>query len=348
MDTPEYPTSLVERPDRLLLCRFDDLISRPPAPWQIRGVLRESSVMLLYGRRGCYKSFLALDMAASLATGIPWQGHPVLKGGLVIYVAGEGGGGMVQRCRAWTEVRKVLPSAVNMRFITEPVICTATSEDMDVLIYRIQEAIDYSPAGFIDPLTGHEFAHPTAREWPVLIIIDTLARCFIGNENHPDAMGEFIQGVDRLKSEFNCSIIVVHHTGRDESRERGHTNLPGACDTIYRLDAEKNSSALTLTCEKMKDGREPDPVELIHRTVDVTRRKGDDPDEELTSVVIDLPPPTRTADDTLNALVCIGGEATWNDWWVSTGTPKTTFSRHLVGLMKKGKILKKKGVYSVI
>src|SRR5216683_2634569 len=99
---------LIERPDRLLLCSFGDLVNSPPAPWMVRGVLREQSVSLLYGRRGCYKSFVALDLAASLATGIPWQGHPIPTSGLVIYVAGEGGGGMVQRARAWAEFHQII------------------------------------------------------------------------------------------------------------------------------------------------------------------------------------------------------------------------------------------------
>lgn len=342
------PSLLVERPDRLLLCRFDELVTRPPAPWQIRGVLREQSVALLYGRRGCYKSFLALDVGASLATGQPWQEHEVVRPGLVIYVAAEGGGGMVQRARAWASEHQVLPSKVNMRVITEPVIVTATSEDIEVLIYRIQDAIDWYPEGYTDTETGHTYAHPTAKEWPVLIIIDTLARCFLGNENHPDAMGEFVQGVDRLKAEFNCSILIIHHTGRDESHERGHTNLPGACDTIYRLDADEQAETLLLTNEKMKDGREPEPLELHYREVPVVRRKDDDPHEDLTSIIIERLPTVRTLDDTLQALIDIGGTATWQEWKEVSGASKPSFSRHLVRLRQQGKITKEKNQYVVV
>src|SRR5206468_2407637 len=141
---------LIERPDRLQLYRFDELVNRPPAPWQIRGVLREQSVSLLYGRRGCYKSFVALDLAACLATGIPWQTHEIKAQGLVIYVAGEGGGGMVQRARAWVEQHSLKPADVNVRFITEPVSVTATSDDMEILIHRIKDAIYWQDAGFDD------------------------------------------------------------------------------------------------------------------------------------------------------------------------------------------------------
>src|SRR4051812_48434552 len=105
---------MIERPDRLRLLRFSELVNQAPSPWLVEGVLRETSVAMLYGKRGCYKSFVALGLAGSVATGLPWHGHAVRNAGLVVYVAAEGGGGMVQRARAWAEQQTVAPSAINM------------------------------------------------------------------------------------------------------------------------------------------------------------------------------------------------------------------------------------------
>ncbi len=340
---------LVERPDRLQLFRFEELVSRPPAPWLIRGVLRQQSVSLLYGRRGCFKSFVALDLAASLATDQPWQGHDIVTGGLVIYVAGEGGGGMVQRARAWSEQHQIAPRNINVRFVTEPVVVTATSDDVNVLIQRIRDAIGWEPEGSIDEDTGHTYEHETAREWPVLIVVDTLARCFVGDENKQQDMGEFIQGIDLLKREFNCSVLVVHHTGRDESHERGATSLGGACDTMYRLDADNDEHTLTLTNEKMKDSREPSPIELAYREVTVTRRPADDPDEDLTSVIIeraDVGTDERVV--LLLALLAQTGGLSWTDWFGISGLSKVTFNRYIVRLRKTKQIVKENGIWRSI
>lgn len=340
---------LTERPDRLQLVRFADLVTRAPAPWSVRGFLREQSVAMLYGRRGCYKSFLALDLAASIATGTEWHGYPIVAPGLVIYVAGEGGGGMVQRSRAWSEQHGILPNRINLQFITEPVIITGDSLDLDLLVHRIQQAIDWYPEGTIDQETGHQYDSPVAREWPVLIVIDTLARCFLGDENKQEDMGMFIQGLDRLKMEFNCSLLVLHHTGLNESRERGSTSLGGACDTIYRVDADKDLKTLTLTNEKMKDSREPEPLTLSYREVQVARRPLDEPNEDLTSVIIESGDPDGVVKQAeMLQILKEAGPLTWADWFGSTDLSKTSFYRYMMELKKSGQIIKEKGKWGLI
>jgi hypothetical protein len=54
------------------------------------GVLPAIGTGMMYGESGSYKSFLALDMALSLAFGIPgqWNAPPVKND--VLFLAGEG------------------------------------------------------------------------------------------------------------------------------------------------------------------------------------------------------------------------------------------------------------------
>lgn len=340
---------LVERPNRLQLVKFADLVNRTAAPWQVRGVLRERSLTQIYGPPGGYKSFVALDLAASIATGLPWQGHPIVESGLVIYIAAEGGGGMVTRARAWAEQHDIYPFKVNVQFVVEPVSLTATSEDMDILVHRIKQAIDWIPEGSIDEETGHHYDSDGAREWPVLIIVDTLARCYVGDENKTEDMGQFVQGLGRLQREFDTSVLVVHHSGRDVSHERGNTALRGACDTIYRLDADRDASRLTLSCEKMKDSKEPEPIELVFREVEVTRRKGDDPLDDLTSIIIDVEEGDSAAkEQKMLSVLRDSGPLSWADWFGLTGMSKATFNRYLVRLRKNGLIVKENSNWGAV
>lgn len=54
-----------------------------------------------------------------------------------------------------------------------------------------------------------------------MIILDTLARCFGGNdENDARDMGAFIRGCDELKRRTGATVLVVHHSGKDETK--GH------------------------------------------------------------------------------------------------------------------------------
>jgi len=72
----------------------------------------------------------------------------------------------------------------------------------------------------------------------VLIVIDTLSRCMPGgDENSPKDMGAAVAAIDRLRVTFGSHALVLHHTARDTDRERGHTSLRGAADTMIALRA---------------------------------------------------------------------------------------------------------------
>lgn len=56
--------------------------------WLIPEVLPAGTIVLLSGREGTMKSFLALSMAYAVATGAPWLGRPTTQG-RVLYLDGE-------------------------------------------------------------------------------------------------------------------------------------------------------------------------------------------------------------------------------------------------------------------
>ena len=72
-----------------------------PAPEAlIDGILYHDTLAWLHGKPGHGKSFLALDWAGCVSTGLPWQGRVVTLGP-VLYVIAEGVTGLRQRVRAW-------------------------------------------------------------------------------------------------------------------------------------------------------------------------------------------------------------------------------------------------------
>ena len=52
------------------------------------------------------KTFVALDMALSIAKGLPFHGLPT-KQGAVAYIAGEGARGLLGRIEAWYRSKRV-------------------------------------------------------------------------------------------------------------------------------------------------------------------------------------------------------------------------------------------------
>jgi hypothetical protein len=70
----------------------------PPLDPLIDGLLDRNTLAFMYGPRGEYKSFVALDWALHLAVGNWWQSHAVGES-TVLYVAAEGVYGLWSRAR---------------------------------------------------------------------------------------------------------------------------------------------------------------------------------------------------------------------------------------------------------
>jgi len=216
-----------------------ELFDMSPSEWLVDEHLHSGKVGLIYGPSGVCKSFYVLDMALSIATGLPFLGLHEVQQGAVVYIYSEGDTGLKSRLRAWLKAR-------------------ATSEPPDNIIF-IPASFDLlldSEVDEIEAIIRRDLGHD-----PALIVIDTLARKHGGDENASKDMNKYVGSVDRLKNTFHAAVLSVHHTGKDATkRGRGHTSLPAACDTIIELIPERVVDdvvqSVTVRCEKLKDAAE--------------------------------------------------------------------------------------------
>ena len=230
-DDPE-PQPEKEAKRRFTVVSAEDLIHAPPPSYQVDGHFVENSIAVLYGPAGSYKSFLALDIACSVAMGVPWLDHKVQQCP-VVYVAAEGRGGLGKRLTAWKIEAEQL-KLNNLYIVPETVNLTDMRDVSDT-----RELI----ASTQDVNAG-------------LVVLDTLARCFHGDENSSDDMGRAIESVDAIRRATGATVIVVHHSGKDATRqERGSSALRGAANTMVRIKTipDGNGKGLDLSCDKQKD-----------------------------------------------------------------------------------------------
>lgn len=54
----------------------------------VQGLLSAGAASLIYGPKNSGKTFIALDLAAAVSRGLPWQGRKTIQG-LVVYIAAE-------------------------------------------------------------------------------------------------------------------------------------------------------------------------------------------------------------------------------------------------------------------
>ncbi|EFI9564566.1 AAA family ATPase [Escherichia coli] len=234
----------------------------------IKGLVPAESLCSTYGASGSYKSFLAISWSCHVATGMAWGGRRVSKGA-VIYIAGEGSMGVKRRVKAWEITHDKV--VTDLCIINAPVF--PASPDYVEQVIRT--------AGLVKSRTGENVR---------LIVIDTLARCFGGNdENDSRDMGAFIQGCDAIKQATGATVLVVHHSGKDETKgARGSSAFRAALDAEYRISRENSDvTALVAACTKMKDAEEPKESAYDLKSVEVFTDT--DGEEIVSMVVIDVP-----------------------------------------------------------
>ena len=243
---PELEQEAYNPTPQLLNIEAWDTIKDEPVQWIIDNVLPEKGFAALYGPPGSYKSFIALDIAEAVATGRNWMGNQVTSPGAVLYIAGEGHGGIGARIKA-CKINHQTKDGAQIYVIRYQLNLRSSADDFNLLMESIDALLDR---------TGIELR---------LVQIDTLARAFGGgNENDSQDMGAFIHNCGRLQRKLDCALMVLHHSGKDATKGlRGHSSLLGAVDTQLELqklvtDDLKEGVAGTgiLTISKQKDGQD--------------------------------------------------------------------------------------------
>ena len=209
-----------------------ELEARPKPKWLIDGLIPENSLTCIYGPPGSGKSFLALDIALRLSHGEAFEELDTTLGSS-LYLAGEGISGLSGRVEAWMNYHNKFEGNF---FVIDRAI--DISKQFEVLLESIKK----------------KEMHPD------LVIIDTLARCFGANdENSTSDMQKFILGIDTLRIELGCTVLVVHHSSRSERLNlRGNSALEGVLDTIIKVVAQdphpNENRRTTAKVVKQKDG----------------------------------------------------------------------------------------------
>lgn len=93
IDVGEMIAAGAERGRGRRVLTYSDMVAMPEPEWLIEGVIQKRSAAVMFGKSNSFKSFLAIDMALSVATGRVWQGQSVAHGRVLI-VATEGANGV--------------------------------------------------------------------------------------------------------------------------------------------------------------------------------------------------------------------------------------------------------------
>ena len=210
------------------------LASMEAPKWLVKDLIPDGGLAVVYGQPKSCKTFWALDMALSIASGKSFHGLET-RHGRVTYIAAEGGPARLhERALAWESTHGANLDRAIKWLITERIDLTDGSD----------------VAEFIKGLDG-------PRD---VVVIDTLARCMSGDENVQKDMGAFVAGCDRIREATGAAVLVVHHEGKDAGKgARGSNVLRGAVDTGIRVRREE-SGVVVVSVEDQRDGEPLPPM----------------------------------------------------------------------------------------
>ncbi|MBM4185670.1 MAG: AAA family ATPase [Gemmatimonadetes bacterium] len=187
------------------------LRARPRVRWIVEGWVPDGSLVLWFGAPSSGKTTTAVDLAMSIAGGLPdWQGFPIRRSGVVVYLCAEGEGSLEDRTEAWEQLRSPPPVAAldaNLRAIRVPVNLESARE-LEALRISLKKAGAWPP---------------------VLVVIDTLNSHTPGaHVNEPGTMGLIAANLKDLcrndDGTMSGTVLVLHHPGWPPAQRRGAGN----------------------------------------------------------------------------------------------------------------------------
>lgn len=262
----------------------------PAAPVRalVKGVIDAGDLAVIFGESGGLKSFVVLDLALHVASGLDWAGRKVRRGGVLV-IAGEGHAGLRKRVRGWCLAHDLSEDAE-----LPPIVFTEAAADL----LGNPEAVALTV----------ERAEAQLGERVELVVVDTLSANFgAGDEGLARDLMIVLGNIRAALRER--AVLLVHHVGHtDKTRERGSYALRGAADRRFLVRKDRDAELVVLECLKAKDEAEIDPLVFSWRPIGLgwTDEDGD----ELTTLVVEFtgqapPAPKRTLGKVQQAIVSI-------------------------------------------
>ena len=199
--------------------------------WLIDELWAEQAVGILGGEPKCCKSFLALDIAVSVASGMPClRRFPARRTGPVLLFPAEDALGVVrQRLEG---------------------ICLACETDLDALPLYVITA----PRVLLDlPQDRQRLRQTVADLRPALLVLDPFIRLHRADENASKEVAPLLGYLRELQREFHLAVLLVHHVRKRSGKDRPGQALRGSSDLHgwgdSNLYLRRNGTHLILSVE---------------------------------------------------------------------------------------------------
>lgn len=222
----------------------------------VDGAINKGSVHSFYGATGAAKTFAVVDMALCVANNRPWFNRGT-EHAAVLWVAAEDAPGVKLRVMAWCQHHKVDRAGMPFRLIEGNLFNLHHKDTIEAILNAGRELLDASG-----------LAH-------LLVVVDTLARATPGaDENSGKDASATTAAFDRLRLQLPCTLTIIHHTGKDETKGlRGHSSLGQGIESFAQV--RKLPTGSSIEFHKVKNNALPAHIGFALQTVTLGQdRKG--------------------------------------------------------------------------
>ena len=216
----------------------------PPPSYLVEGLIQEGTDCVLYADKQSLKSFIALDIGLSVATGTKaLESFAVERLGIVFYFAGEGRDNMERRrATAWEIAHGFKPFTVENIYIGSGAMMTSETDVASAICDMLE-------------IIGDRLG-----KVPVLFVIDTLSRALNGqDEDKAHVSAQYLSRIQTMRNRIGGTSLTIAHTGKDKGRGiRGSGGYGAGFDTILTVDNvsrddQTHLHTIDLLVEKQKD-----------------------------------------------------------------------------------------------
>jgi len=224
-----------------------DILTWPDPIDLVETILVDGELICHFGPPKSGKSYVAIDLALSIASGVPLFGkYKIQRPGPVIYLSGEGHSGMKRRMRAWASAHGL------------------SDDQLAALPFRYRTSVPNTRDAAKEAVAYVEGIRAELHRNPALVVIDTMARTLGGMDE--DASGDatmFLDMIQWIRDGLNSTMWCIGHTGKDVSKGlRGSSNYPAGFDTMIKQERDEKTGLIYIGTDMAKDAEPFGPLEL--------------------------------------------------------------------------------------
>lgn len=237
----------------------------PERHWLVRGLIPTGTVTLLSGDGGTGKSLVTLQLAAAVALGRKWLGRSVSSGQALFISAEDDEEELHRRIADVGEAE-----GVSMAELDQLTMRSLAGEDALLSVLDPRSGVQKASELYLelDSYMSDELK-------PAVLILDTLADLFPGNENDRGQVRQFIGLLRGLAIRHECAVVLLSHpsltgiqNGTGISGSTGWHNSVRSRLYLHRViqgEEEPNPDARLLECKKANYGPTGDEIALTWR-----------------------------------------------------------------------------------